>query len=60
MELDDLIEVAAHIEALRLLVLPMVAREEQRDLARLKKRRQRTNLTVTHDSDAPALARESV
>jgi hypothetical protein len=60
MELDELIEVAAHIEALRLLVLPMVAREEQREVARLKKRRQRANLTVTHDSDAPALARESV
>jgi hypothetical protein len=60
MELDDLIEVAAHIEALRLLVLPMVAREEQREVARLKKRRQRAHLAVTHDSDALALARESV
>jgi hypothetical protein len=50
MELDDLIEVAAHIEALRLLVLPMVAREEQREVARLKKRRQRLNAPTTTDT----------
>jgi hypothetical protein len=48
-ELDDLIEVAAHIEALRLLVLPMVAREEQREIARLKKARQRANRPTTTD-----------
>lgn len=51
-ELDELIEIAAHIETLRMLVLPMVARAEQRDQARLRQARKRTNAPTTHESAA--------
>ena len=49
-ELDELLEIQAHIEALRMLVLPKIAREEQREQARLRKARQRLNAPIRQAS----------
>ena len=56
-ELDDLTEVAACIEAARLALLPIIARIEQREQARIRKARQRANAPTRQD--APSLERES-
>jgi hypothetical protein len=51
--LDKLTEVAACIEAARLELLPIIALEEQRESARLRKARQRMHAPTTHEQDAP-------
>lgn len=45
-ELDDLIEVAACIEAARLALMPILARAEQREQARLRQARKRANAPI--------------
>ena len=49
-ELDDLIEVAACIEAARLALMPILARAEQREQARIRKARQRANAPTRQDA----------
>lgn len=56
-ELDDLTEVAACIEAARRAILPIIARAEQREQARLRKARQRANAPTTHTKTDGPLSR---
>jgi hypothetical protein len=51
--LDELVEVAACIEAARMAILPLIAREEQRENARIRKARQRMNAPTRAETDAP-------
>jgi len=58
-ELDDLIEVAACIEAARLALMPIIARAEQREQARLRQARKRANAPTTHTKTDASLTRSA-
>lgn len=59
-ELDELIELAAHLYSARQIAMTLAARAEQRLHARLKKAHQRANAPTTHrQDDGSALSRRT-